>query len=548
MPRLPSPEDFGTELPRGDRGFVQIAPDQGGKALQDFAGRVTRMAEEEAERLDRINVQDAMSELSEADTQLAFGEKGFLSNKQGATKDPNFAKPYQEQYQKQIEAIAAKIQKPRAREAFLAQAAGQRAQFNRGIVSHISRQVEEAQEVSSKLAVDALAKKLDFDPTRLGGALTDLDVVLQSEQEKFSKDSAGRRSFTLYKEGIQGGMVVRAAQSALAKDQFIVAEQILTEHGRLMGGDASKIHEQLKARKSFVTGSDLVPRAMALPKEERAEFLRKEAGADIEVYKVAEDLLRDREADEVVAVHEQVGELTRTFQTRPTRAEMQRVMKSPRFVALPAAVQAEQIRIMREEVESQDVKTRDSITRRWQEEALDPERIRLFGELATLDDLAAKTPAWLAEQRPKLGKLLYSDLVKAHTNAVNGVKSFKIPEQILMEGAPGVKKEEKRTLGAYKGAVERMKQQWMGLNPGKVPSPEDVNEWMQRATETYVLERSPSMSNWFGSDKKTPGYEIKAMPPDFVNSAQALRKKNRLKPLSEKGLWDLWVQQPGAHE
>ena len=75
-----------------------------------------------------------------------------------------------------------------------------------------------------------------------------------------------------------------------------------------------------------------------------------------------------------------------------------------------------------------------------------------------------------------------------------------------------------------------------------------ARQWMQRATKTYVLERSPSMSNWLGRDKNTPGYEIKPMPTDFISAAQAQRKKNRLKPLSEKGLWELWVKQPGAHE
>lgn len=490
--KLPSPEDFGVNLPRASRSFVPIAPDQSGKVLQGFGAQITKMAEEEADRLDRINVQNALSELSEADTELAYGEDGFLRSKQNAVNNPNFMQGYQERFKQRVDGIAAKINRPKAREVFIGAAAGQTAQFNRGLLSHISRQVEEAQSVANQTSMKALYKKLDYEPSQIGGVMADARAVLMTERPRFGKGAEGDKLFTLYVEDVMGGLASKSVESALSKDSFELADQLLTEHGRLMGDDASKFRLKLKGQKAAVLGAQLGDAAVAMhkagkPATEIVEYVSKRARAEdpanadrlvhsatasLDLFRKAEDDGHNNTAD---ALYNKFTDGQKVL------VSPDKIRSDPAFRALPEDKKARLGKLMDtlvDEVRTEARMAAQAHSGAARERLADIEArkrddpaimLEVENLLRDPDRLAAMSVVDITGLKSRIGTEYTRILVGARAGVLKDAKGYTLQQADLDEGLAAIKDKDARkrmSLQAH-AAIER----WKALpgNEGKIP-------------------------------------------------------------------------------
>lgn len=552
MPRLPAPEEFGTELPRGDRGIVSITPDQSGKAIQDFAGRIERMAEEEAAKLDRLNTQDALTELSNAETDLAFGENGYLSRKELATKDPNFSKPFQEKYDQNVNTIAAKLNSPRAREAFLSEAAQKRMQFNRGLVTHVAREFDKAQDRTVEIKMASITQRLGFDPTQLSGQLVEFNSVAQLYRPMFGTGDEGNKSFTEWYNQKVGGIAAQAARSAISLKNFDFAEKVLKEHGRLMGGkEADDIRTTLDTQQAYTTGSQLAKQAMSMPAGKRREFIRAETEGKPAQYDVADKLLNDLEQGEKDGIRAVIGTLTAPFEAKPTEDERARIRASEAFQSLPPDAQALLERNMRNELEQQADRRRIAADRNKMSaaersllEASDPKRFRRFSELINEPGLGTKPPGWAQGFVGEIGKELTNKLEAEYQRQRSGRQKYSIPSELIKGHAPEslFTPARKAQLNTYLGLVESLTQDWLAHNQG-TPTLADETEILQKATKRYVLD-PPGLFN----TKRALAYELKPIPTDFINAARATaRGAGRSDPTYEQ-LLNAWAKQGDAYK
>ena len=107
MPRLPSPADYGTSLPRPSRGLtdiraVQVEPDLAtGKVMQEFGV----MLAQEQEKLDTAKAEDALNKIKQARLDLTMGEGGAYGAKGGDVLTPTYMTGYKSRLDSTVESV-----------------------------------------------------------------------------------------------------------------------------------------------------------------------------------------------------------------------------------------------------------------------------------------------------------------------------------------------------------------------------------------------------------------------------------------------------------
>lgn len=487
MPRLPSPEDFGVELPRGERGFTPIAPDPSGKAVSDFASRVQKMAEEEADKLDRINVQDALTELSNAETDLAFGDDGYLKRKELATTNPDFAKPYQEKYDQHVNAIAAKLHSPRARELFMSEAAQKRMHFNRGLVTHVAREVDKAQDRSVDLKMQSIMQVIGHDPTQMDRQLVEFNSVAQNYSALFGADIDG---FTKWINLKKGDITAAAARSAISQKNFDFAEKVLKEHGRLMGKEADDIRTTLDARKDDTRAADLSAEAIEMYRrgEDKVtveEYIQKNAGSGdtlkvmrlarqgVTAYMDAEKAKHDETADTLYT------EFTDGSRIRKTSAQ---IRGDVRYQSMPASHRKSLDELMDrkhdELVAESDRRTDAGRARKFEIESRKVNDVRIQDEVETLlnspDKLAKMSIVELQGMQGRIGDTYTKTLVSARKQILTDAAGYKITNGVI-ESVLGPIRDKEKKKRAYL-QVQPALEVWKNLpeNKGRQPDTKTV--------------------------------------------------------------------------
>lgn len=301
MPRLPTAEDYGAVTPRATRDVTSVQAVDTGKMFTTVGAKLVQMAESEADKLDNLLVQDALTELSYHDTELALGENGYLRKNLKAATDGTLMKEYPVRYQESINSIATKITSPRAKEIFQSRAKEDLARFNRGMVSHISNQFEKSMEVSDKAAHQAAVSQLTVLPNE-----DSLTRKLREAKERRLRVADRYDTETLTNLGMEEDSILVATtiDAFIASKNFAEAERLAEQYKVMLGERYAKAQKNLSAEKATTLASELGATAIEMSKngssaKEVDDYLNKNAGTvnAIEVLKGANTMLaRHRQA------------------------------------------------------------------------------------------------------------------------------------------------------------------------------------------------------------------------------------------------------------
>lgn len=541
MPRLPTAEDYQLRTPRPARDVVNIRPDESGAGIQKIGQQLGQMVEEETRKLEDMEVQDALVNLSYKDTELALGERGYMQRKLPEFTDGTVLKEYPEQYQSAINEIAGKIKSTRAREAFMLRARDDMGRFNRNMIGHVSAKVEKAFEVSDASAVEAWKARLASQPSaqNLDQAIRDYQGIIARSQKKFL-DSKHQTDFMNLTVAELAGTTVDALINA---DRLDEAKALLEQHGKLMGDKLPQRKNHIDAKEAYTTGSQLAKQAMTLPAGQRREYVRANTEGKPKQYDVADKLLNDLERGEKDNIRAVVGALTVTFEGKPTESERARIRATKEFQTLPPDVQAKLEGDMRAELERHADRNRMSAAERAAMEAGDPKRFARFSELINDPNLGTKPAGWAQGFVGEIGKELTNKLEAEHQRQRSGRQKYSIASELIKGHAPEslFAPARKAQLNAYLGLVESFTQDWLARNPG-TPTLADETEILQKATKRYVLDLP------WRPDKKALAYELKPMPEDFINAARAAARKARRSDPTYEQLLDSWAKQRDAYK
>ncbi len=490
MPRLPTSEDYQLRTPRPARDVVNIRPDDAGAGIQKIGQQLGQMVEEETRKLEDMEVQDALVNLSYKDTELALGKDGYLHQPLQAFTSGEVLKKYPEQYQNTINEIGSKIKSARAREAFMLRAKDDMGRFNRSMLGHVSSKVEKAQDVSDKAMVKAAIDRVTSLPT-----FGNMDRSFRDIEQAHARLSGQVDNATL--AYMVNDAKAEAAEAAvgtlLAQKKFTEVEAWLdTYKGVLKGKTAEEIRLKLGEERAFTLGAELGETAIEMhkknvPPTEIDEYIRSNAGkvnAD-SVIRSAKTLLTSHKQ----AVDEAEGEVSEVLYNEFTDGKVikkssSRVQDDPRFKTLTPGAKNKLNELMdrkNEEIlrESQQNSDRYRATLRDREEA----KLNDYGVqekvnslLRDTDQLVRMSPVDIRAKEKEFGKAYVGILLKARTDVISDAEKYRAQKADLDAVLAPIK--DKKNRARMEALTSLRVDAWKALpeNLGKKPDAQTVRQ------------------------------------------------------------------------
>ena len=508
--RLPTAEDYQLRTPNRSRELVNIRPDDTGAGIQKIGQQLGQMVEEETRKLEDMEVQDALVNLSYRDTELALGRDGYLHQPLQAFTSGEVLKKYPEQYQNTINEIGSKIKSVRAREAFMVRAKDDMGRFNRSMLGHVSSKVEKAQDVSDKTLVKAAIDRVTSQPT-----FSNMDRSFRDIEQAHVRLSGQVESKTLsyMVNDAKAEAAEAAAGTLLAQKRFTEVEAWLDTYKDVLKGKAAEgIRLKLGEEKAITLGNELGTTAIEMHKkgvapDEIDAHIRDNAGKvnTDSVIRSAKTLLVSHKQ----AVDEAEGEVSEVLYNeftdgRTIKKSSGRIQDDPRFKGLTPGAKNKLNELMdrkNEEMlrESQQNSDRYKATLRDREEAkLNDYGVqdRVNALLRDTDQLVRMTPVDIRAKEKEFGKAYVGILLKARADVISDAAKYKAQKAELDAVLAPIK--DKKNRARMEALTSVRVDAWKALpeNVGKKPDTQTIRQIVSNTALTLVDENR----GWFDDE------------------------------------------------
>lgn len=357
--RVPTVEGPSVNLQGVPDGY-QRAPQALGEAERVRAeqlGAVSELAQRVQDDADRARVDDALNSLNARDTDLTFGAEGYSKLRgRDALQDSDGRSPadvYDDQYRKDIGALASGLGNDRQRQAFHARANDMQANFRRRLMAHTAAEQRTYEEGTAAAKVTGGQQRMTLgwsDPLVREQARTDIqNAILQAGVSA----GASPEQVTAATVRALSPAHVAVLASAVTAGNYDFANAYLDQHADEMLPDAlMQAREHLKAGTNAAQAMDaateiwasLGPKTDGQPVElDKMEAAARERfkGDPLKVKGTIAEL-RDRAAAQNASEAERAAGNTNAVMLAYSKgSNLNRLQAMPEFLALPGKQQAD---------------------------------------------------------------------------------------------------------------------------------------------------------------------------------------------------------------
>lgn len=503
MPRLPAAEDYGVSTPRPSRVVTQVGADPIGRVIQGFGGELSKLAEEEARKVDELSVQNALNDLDNKELELTYGERGYSSKVGNAVLSEPILKTFPDEYKRSADSIAAGLKSNRAREAFMLHASKNGNRFSARVMEHVAQQTEKAREQSITARIATAQNLASTDPTRINESLGKIRIALAEEIKRQGLTPEKHKDEIAVMETAAMGQAVLGAFNTLAgKEDFEGAKALLEDRDtkRWLGDKTDEVDRTLKHMEVKALATPLGQKAFdarnaGLSSADAIKLIQDEAKGNMALAKAAEGAYRDLRMARREDNDEVKGSLYQAFWDNPTRGVMQKTLASREFNSLPEIEQAEVQRTMIKELEHQDALARsrraeDSAQARMaraeanERYANDPAVFSAYLSAAYDPRLGSYTDNQMAALLPVLGKQNVMRLMSASKEMKRQGLNYRIATPAVEAAMAHITDKTEKKVA--QGMIEMNLDAWKQANPGQVPTPQQEELIIKNSLRTYV--------------------------------------------------------------
>lgn len=521
MPRLPTPEDYGSVTPRATRGMARVEADPLGRTLVGISSDLSRMAEEETRKLEDLSVQNMLNELETVDMELTYGDNGYTKTQGQRVLDTPLLKTMPETYTQKITALGAKLTTPRAKAVFETHAGKQKAQFVSRLMHHVAVQSEKAFGQTWEATKARLVTRAVAEPEMLDAHLAKADELITSRMshDGLKPDSEEAK---LLVDTVRGDLVMPAIQKALSGDDAVTARALFNEYKKYLGAKADDFETAVVRLEAETAAVPLAQKALAAYRggaksTDVEKMIQDDAGASKVLRDTAQSEYSRLRTAYALDMQDQQGALHLEFMNSPDAATARKIQRSEAFLALPKHLQEQTAGYLRQQVEHQAslerslraegramrAEARAEARMAEADKATDPTKYLRYLEIATSPGFAALSPNQIGAYLPELGRDHVNSLQALRKDLLARGQAYKISSPTVQAAVAGLDKDKPLALGLIEANLDA----WKARNPGQLPSPEvetaiignalmDFSQKMKLGYSmdipVYQLPRSPS--------------------------------------------------------
>lgn len=487
MPTLPSADDIARKGFQPNTNVVSYDPNQPGAAMQQ-AGRVI---ENTAYRVDQwahetaaLHAQDALVQLKQAQNEMTVGPDGYAQLQNGDATKPGVMQKYQDKFKVKVGELGQQLG-PLARGKFEQAAKRQQVDYEAGFLSHAMNEDLKHRGQVYKANIEVTANTIGANynnPVTVKRELGNIDRTVAEyvfkngitnpvERQKYLMD-ARTMAHQAVVEGYMQNDQPKAAEEYLAtvKDdmssdawnhaQKTLKPQIATQEGRAIAESLFAMHLSGKSESDIFT-----------------EKLKATEGKSLDVMRVADaiydDRVRAREKDRRVTQGSVVLEAK--------NIGIENALKSDTLKNLDSTDPVLATKIRNQLValgEGQAGKKGTTTTYAG---------MQLYAELSQRIDESdvPPSPQEIASYMGILPEKQINSLMSKSASKGKAADRATIDPDLINMGMPKSAKDPQLKM-AFKGAVEKAKDEWKAANPGKTMTLEDKTNIVNSAGEEYV--------------------------------------------------------------
>ena len=331
MPRLPDAFSQQSNLPTPSRGLVNVQPAPVSDAAVRVSSMVTKMAEEEANRISDAAAQDAMNKLREKRLELTYGQdKGFTNIKGGAVIERPITDEYPQMFQKEIDGIGASLQGQASKDKFNAQAKSELMSYKGDVYRHVADQTDKFYTDTFNSTVAVGVKEASASPDMVVGALDRTSQAV--DKEILRRGLTDKNEIAVFKQQYLGAIHAAAIDGMLAKNQSQAASVYLDMHKKEMSqGQIDKLEKVVKSQNDWDIADEIGTKASSMTPTEAQDYIQKETKGNKEAYANAQHIYAQRmkAIDESKAIN-----VSGVWKQVDSGISMKEIQRSPAWQAL----------------------------------------------------------------------------------------------------------------------------------------------------------------------------------------------------------------------
>jgi hypothetical protein len=554
MPQLPSAADYGLRTPSPSRGVSQADPNPMGRVLSGLGTDLSRMAEEEAQKLDEVAAQNALNRLEQEKMRMTYDPKdGFLNVQGTGILERPLLREIPEAFTKQIEAISATLKTPNQQALFRKHAATASTSLQRDLFRHVAVETEKAKSETAKATLELGQRGVENDPSRLEGFLDQAKKIVNSEAQRTNMSPEARK---LMDESVTTDLVSRAVKGYLAGENpnTAAAQEVVRRYEDVLPkAFVEEARKNVSNRERNVIATELSEslfsayRDGGMPLTKAGEVLATYGKDDEKLRAETRRLFFDRVQELNLEREEKKGVVLEKFIGNPTGKNWQAMQNSDEFRSLDSERKVAVTGYVKNYFEHEDMRRRGLLSEARAEESRkynSPDAWATYYNLAGESEKLAKlTPNQVKSLYTEIGPEKVGHLLAEQARVVKYGASQKITPAIInaaIGNAPGLIGNEdsvKKKRAVVLGMVEENLSKWKDQNPGKMLTQQDEELVVGNVMRSYVQEGVGR----FGGDVSTPVWEMskktswypvlrgslpplsvsKAVPPDFAKEMVA---------------------------
>jgi len=510
MPILPSANDIGRARLQPSTQVATYDPNQVGEAEQRLGAVMQqsgRVIENTAYRVDQwahetaaLHAQDALVQLKQAQNEMTVGPDGYAQLQNGDATKPGVMQKYQDKFKTKVGELGQQLG-PLARGKFEQAAKRQQVDYEAGFLSHAMNEdlKHRGQVYKANIEVSANTIGANYNnPVTVNRELNNIDrTVAEYVVKNGITDSQLRQKLLLDARTVAHQAVI---EGYMQNDQPKAAEEYLTTvEGEMDTKAVGHARDTLRPQIATKEGRDIAEKLFAMHVAGKSESdiftekLKATEGKSLETMRVADaiydDRVRAREKD---------------------RREVQgSVVLDSRNIGVENALKSDTLKNLDATDPVLATKIRNQLVALGQGEAgkkgttTTYAGMQLYAELSQrIDDSEVPpSPQEIASYMGILPEKQINALMKKSASKDKAADKATIDPDLINMGMPKSAKDPQLKM-AFKGAVEKNKDEWKAANPGKVMTLEDKMNIVNKANEEYVQVGTIFNSKIFNSTKE----------------------------------------------
>lgn len=525
MPIIPDPSQLSRQSPLASSNVVrlnagvvegvqaQAAAQEGAinqglfDKLGAFSENISRLAQAEQQKLDRLKLADAESALLDSITELSIGEKGYQRVKQGGVLKPEFLKNNTSAFDAAADRVKNSLSTDEQKIEFETVAAKHRSSFSRGVMTHSIRESEAYEETVYKgqLASNINYAQAQFDnpDAVVAGVEGVRATALNRLAQQGVTDQTTIDATILDTVGAVHGSVVEAARKA-GRVQY-ANDYLASKRAEMPAKTAMELEEKLRPSLSFEVGNVVGNEAFAL----------KEAGAsatdvqklinsktqDPESRRAAQSVMLELEQARKKDIEDKAGTIVTAFFDSGMGPDAYRAtINSDEFASIPPSERAKLQTFLYTQLRTGERERDAQADRAEQELERDPRNLIKISEFTNNPDaLARMSNKQIMSLAPEVGRSNAVRLLGWRNEAKAVGARTKLDPAIEKEALAEVNENDKPRVQAL---IRSALLDWKVDHPGTNPTEEEQRAIARTGQEAWIE------IDWIFNNKKK-AYQVK---------------------------------------